>query len=77
MSRCPSASSTIRASLTASALPSMTDSIAPPIRCAVATSSSRFRALFGPLLPRPVSSTKKALPEKARPLRHAGDRVVS
>ena len=63
MSRCPSASSTISASLTASAFPSMTDSTAVPICCAVATRSSSARAVRTP--PRPVSSTKK--PSSKRP----------
>ena len=62
MSRCPSASRTISASLTASAFPSMTDSTAVPICCAVATRSSSV-----PLLAAPRVEYQKALLEKARP----------
>jgi hypothetical protein len=75
MSRCPSASKTMSASLTASALPSMTDSMAVPIRCAVVTRSSSVRVPFGTPPPRPMSSTKKPSPK--RPGRcGAGDCVV-
>ena len=70
MSRCPSASRTISASLTASAFPSMTDSMAVPTCRAVPTRSSSARALFGTPLPRPVSSTKK--PSSKRPGLPAG-----
>src|SRR5580698_351699 len=54
MSKWPSASSAMIATLTASAVTSMTDSTAVPIWCAVATRSSSARCC-----PRPVSSTKK------------------